>query len=137
MTYAEFLARHASVNDAECAEIVMRWTRETQCQSVSRGIASISTATHWMLSDGSMLAMSNFSPTTDRNATAMLVEEVAHRGSLEVTRFIERLGEATGGLHVHPIENTVSVTWWPIDVLLAAPSLVAWACCESCRGGAS
>jgi len=127
MTYAEFAARDEQTNDDECLEVVMRWH-----------LAVDGDYTVWVDADGNKKAdRFDFSPTTDRNATAMLVEEVAHRGSLEVTRFIERLGEATGGLHVHPIENTVSVTWWPIDVLLAAPSLVAWACCESCRGGAS
>jgi hypothetical protein len=32
MTYAEFLERPSSVNDAECAEIVMRWHKNTDLE---------------------------------------------------------------------------------------------------------
>ncbi len=121
MTYAEFAARPASVNDAECATVVMGWIlQEVWLEPSSDGEA-------WR-AIGKCPAF-----TTDRNATAMLVEEVAKRGRNAVLLFISFFGDATGGRRIGP-EGAVSVTWTPVDVLCAAPSLVAWACCEACRG---
>jgi hypothetical protein len=118
MTYAEWKERPSSVNDAECATVVMRWKWVDVVQ-------------RWK-APGNKMIYAAFSPTTDRNATAMLVEGVARRGRDCCLHFSLSLGDALGACWRN-IEGTLSVSWTPVDVLCAAPSLVAWACCESCR----
>jgi len=109
------------VNDAECAEIVMRWTAEN---AVWHDKGHTRTTLDWLGADGKFVCTSQrFSPTTDRNATAMLVEEVARRG-LE--------GEFTDYLY-DEIPAPPGCTACGMKILRAAPSLVAWACCKACR----
>jgi len=121
MTYADWSARPASVNDAECAEIVMRWERSGR----------------WWVKDTMSMApaedvvlASAWSPTINRNDLATVVEEVERRGrAVRLSDFLR--GEVwRGKCDAEPWE-------YEIAMLCAAPSLVAWACCESCRGGAS
>jgi hypothetical protein len=80
MTYAEFLARPASVNDAECLTVVMGWHLEIDGDY-----------TVWMDADGNKMAdLYELSPTTDRNATAMLVLRVMDNVKT-IDRFLELL----------------------------------------------
>jgi len=115
MTYAEFAARPTQTNDDEALTVVMRWHLEIDGDY-----------TVWMDADGNKRAdRYELSPTTDRNATAMLAEEVTKRGSQNRTMYLIGRELGHGGI----------LECW--DLLLAAPSLVAWACVEACRGGAS
>jgi len=114
MTYAEFLARHASVNDAECATVVMGWKLHE-----SPGACD----PYWYQEDRLVLTrfVADFSPTTDRNATDLLLAEVERRGL--VLKTLSTLLD----------DDSIASTTW--GCLRAAPSLVAWACVEACREG--
>jgi len=67
-------------------------------------------------------------PITSRDDAAMMVEKVAKNGDA-VSRFIDTLGTETGGRRVNPLNGTVSVSWQPVDVLLAPPPLISYCAC--------
>jgi hypothetical protein len=123
MTYAEWKERPSRVNDAECMELFgyHRWDDEHERE-------------WWRKMDGDRIAdlhRIEFSPTTDRNATAMLVEEVKRRWPASRMRFAHILTHEL----VLPSEGTMAAG--VIAGVSADPSLVAWACVEACKGGAS
>ncbi len=125
MTYAEFLARPSSVNDAECLLLLypkagIRYGDWDTDHEYGQFIPS---GKPWKTHSIDAVPVPAF--TTDRNATAMLVGEVKRRGrDVRFTELFDIIAASSG------IETYA-------DILTAAPSLVAWACCESCRGGAS
>ena len=118
MTYAEWEKRPTSVNDAECATVIMGWYLSNDGSTWCTHGECLCAAK----SDGET---EPWSPTTDRNATAMLVEEVGQRGKMVevLTRILVNGSGLTSFLEAIELG------------LRAAPSLVAWACCEACREG--
>ncbi len=110
MTYPDWKARPLSMNNAECATVVMGW------RQMHNGFGEMD----WYDSNGHSHGhvIGGFNPTTDRNATAMLVGEVKKK-LLRQSIFQDALFSEG--------------VYQPFDVAAAAPSLVAWACCESCR----
>lgn len=123
MTYAEFLARPAHVNDAECLLLLYpkadihygSWDTDREYGQF------IPSGKPWKTHSIDAKPVPEF--TTDRNATAMLVERVLNAGVSTVTLFNKHLSDHTDH--------------WPLGplyVLRLAPALVAWACCESCKG---
>lgn len=119
MTYAEFLARPSSVNDAECVEIVMRWYLSTDGST-------------WCVDGECLRGVGDWSPTTDRNATAMLVEETT-KDQARAIRFLNVLGRELNPDKALTFGGVFAAAQAPIALITAAPSLVAWACVESCR----
>jgi hypothetical protein len=119
MTYAKWWSRGPAVCDTECAE-AMGWRKD---------------GTWWRDQGGDITEcaeeipyeMERWSPTTDRNATARMVEKVAWHGSGAVERFAVTLTEEMEANHK-------TLTTWPeIETLLVAPSLLAYCCWRALR----
>ena len=111
MTYQDWIARGDAVCDAECAE-AMGWIRGDSIYSSGK----------WYDGNGTSVAPTDWSPTTDRNATAMMVEEVKRRGKM-ATLLIGVMGDN------HPVSFLEAVELG----ICAAPSLIAWACCRALK----
>ena len=131
MTYAEWAARPASVNDAECLLLLYPKAdvRYGDWDTYHAYAEFIPSGKPWKTHSIDAKPIPHF--TTDRNATAMLVEEVKRRGEAEEIRFGDALA-----LHIPACQGSEYGACGPedlIDVVSAAPSLVAWACVESCR----
>jgi len=99
----------AAVN-AICAE-AMGWTRDDDPR-----MSQIC----WIEKDGSYRAGADWSPITDRNHAAMMAQRVIDTGRM--MRFNKFLSDA--------------VPYWPLsplDTMILAPALIAWACIEALK----
>jgi hypothetical protein len=106
--YQTWIARGTAVCDAECAE-AMGWERNR------RGGLWMG----WHDETGYGVAERDWSPTTDRNATAMMVERVVKNDYYALMRLSENLREVG-------IDGAR-------EALLADPSLVAYCCVRALK----
>jgi len=107
MTYQDWIARGNEACNAECAE-AMGWTRDDS-----------EVGSYWLGPDSTGMAVWAWSPTTNRNHTAMMVERVVERGRA-------RIVSLHGYLRDHVVfddDLPNSIFWLRIN-----SAIVAWAC---------
>lgn len=127
--YTEWLQRPESERNAEVATEVMGWE---SCPVPGEDYVG-----HWYKKGdpGEWTADGDWSPCTDRNATDMLLAEVARDGK-RATRFLAAIG---GELDPHAtvvFGGVYAASQIPLTLLRAPASLLTWACVEACREGA-
>lgn len=107
-------------SDAICAEKVMGWRRVTRDGEP-----------YWEDTNGAYVSSAAWSPTSDRNATAMLLEEIERRELQDA--FDHELG-------VQNADSYAAARWGcgdagsPLGILRIDPSLIAY-CCVAAREG--
>jgi len=126
MTLEEWEALPTTERDAICAERVMRW----RC-SGDTDVDGYLWRKGWL--DGAGLVVkwaSDWSPTTDRNATALLLDEVMKRGKRYA--FDYELGCRNDEVY-HAIRSGVGHRGSVLEILRLDPSLIAYCCCVVCE----
>jgi hypothetical protein len=113
LTYQQWWSRGPAACNAECAK-AMGWN-DLNCGYWYRWDDS------GYLAESTGILIADFSPTTDRNHTAMMVEKVLSMKA-ERMRFAHSLTRELG------LDQVGTIAAGVITGAAAAPSLVAWAC---------